>query len=231
MPAANIYKTPVGEYTDKMHEIQKRLLKLAENNDLSRIPLREIAVMIRNESMSPGVLQHHFAQLEKKKLLFVDRKSKTQRLGSDLRDGRFYTIPIVGMASCGPASQFADEAVEGYLNISKNSLKAKGKLFAIRAVGKSMDSAHVPTPNGQTAPINDGDYVVVDTSYIAVDDNVGKYIISIINGLANIKKLAKRTYDYALVSESSDMSAYPPIVIHEDDDYLINGRVIAVVEG
>ncbi len=214
-----------------MHEIQKRLLKLAENGDLSRIPLREIAAMIGNESMSPGVLQHHFAQLEKKKLLFIDRKAKTQRLGSDLRDDRFYVIPIVGMASCGPANQFADEAIEGYLSISKNSLKAKGELFAVRAGGKSMNNACVPTPNGLTAPIDDGDYAIVDTSYISVDENVGKYIISIINGLANIKKLAKRAYDYALVSESTNMSAYPPIIIHENDDYLINGRVVAVVKG
>jgi SOS-response transcriptional repressor LexA len=213
-----------------MHEIQKQLLKLAENHDLSRIPLREIAAMVGKESMSPGVLQHHFAQLEKKKLLFVDRKTKTQQLGSDLRDDRFYVIPIVGMASCGPANQFADEAVEGYLNISKNSLKAKGQLFAVRAVGKSMDSARIPTPNGLTASIDDGDYVIVDTSYIAVEDNIGKYVISIINGLANIKKLAKRAYDYALVSESTDSSAYPPIVIHKEDNYLINGRVIAVVK-
>lgn len=214
-----------------MNETQEQLLKLAEKNNLSRIPLRSIAEMLGKPSMSPGVLQHHFAQLEKKKLLFVDRKAKIQQLGSDMRDDRFHVIPIVGMASCGPANQFADEAIEGYLNISKSSLKVKGKLFAVRAAGESMNDAQVPTPNGLTAPIDNGDYAIVDTSYADVDENVGKYVVSIINGLANIKKLAKRAYDYALVSESTNSSSYPPIVIHEDDDYLINGRVIAVVKG
>jgi len=214
-----------------MHAIQRQLLELAEQNDLSRIPLRVIAAMLGNEAMSPGVLQHHFAQLEKKKLLFIDRKTKTQMLGSDLRDSQqFYAIPIVGMASCGPANQFADEAVEGYLNVSKSSLAAKGELFAVRVVGNSMNDAHIPTPNGLTAPLEDGDFAVVDTSYKAVDENLGRYIVSIIKGLANIKRLAKRAYDYALLSESTDMSAYPPIIIGENDNYLINGRVVMVIK-
>jgi SOS-response transcriptional repressor LexA len=215
-----------------MHKIQERLLKLAESNDLSRIPLREIAAMLGNGSMSPGVLQHHFAQLEKKKLLFVDRKTKTQQLGSNVEDERFYTIPIVGMASCGPANSFADESIEGYLSVSKKSIVAiHGQPVAVRASGDSMNNARIPTPNGSTAPLESGDYAIVDTGYTDVDRNLGKYIVSIINGMANIKKLLKRDYDYALVSESTDMSAYPPIVIDESDDYLINGRVVAVVKG
>ena len=135
------------------------------------------------------------------------------------------------MASCGVATQFADETIDGYLNISKNIIKPRGKLFALRAVGESMNNADAPTINGTTTPIEDGDFVIVDTSYLTVDENIGKYVVSVINGLANIKKLAKRTYDYALLSESTDMSSHPPIVIHEDDNYLINGRVVTVIKG
>lgn len=214
-----------------MNEIQERLLDLASKNDLSQISLRKTAKMIGNESMSPGVLQYHFTQLEKKKLLLIDRKAKIQRLGSEAVDERFYNIPILGMASCGAATQFADEVIEGYLNVSKNSLKSRGGLFAVRAVGDSMNSASVPTINNMTSSIEDGDFVIVDTSYLTVDENISEYVVSVINGLANIKKLAKRAYDYALLSESKDMSAYPPIIIHEDDDYLINGRVVTVVKG
>ncbi len=215
-----------------MHEVQEKILELARDSDLSRIPLRKLAEQIGRPDMSPGVLQHHFAQLEKKKLLFVDRKAKTQQLGGRVDDGRFYTIPIVGMASCGPANAFADEAVEGYLTISRNSIPAiKGVAFAVRASGRSMNKAAIPTPNGRTAPLDDGDYAVVDTNYNDLSSNQGKYVVSIINGLANIKKLAIRDYDIALLSESTDSASYPPIVVSEDDDYLINGRVIAVVKG
>lgn len=198
---------------------------------MSRIPLRKIAELLGKPHISPGVLQHHFAQLEKKQLLFIDRRAKTQRIGASLTDDRLYAIPIVGMASCGPANQFADEAVEGYLHISKNSLKHKGELFAVRASGNSMNDAKIVTPNGKKASLHDGDYAIVDTAYTSVDDNIGRYVVSIINGMANIKKLARRDYDFALISESANMEQYPPIVIHEDDDYLVNGRVVMVVKG
>lgn len=215
-----------------MHKIQEDLLKLAEARDLSRIPLREIAKLIEREGLSPGVLQHHFSQLEKKKLLFIDRKAKTQKLGSTIEDDRFYTIPILGMASCGPANSFADESVEGYLNVSKNSIVAiKGDPFAIRASGDSMNKAQIPTPSGQKAPLENGDYAIVDTGYQELSTNQGKYIVSVINGMANIKKLVSRAYDIALLSESTHQDAYPPIIVHENDDYLINGRVVAVVKG
>lgn len=214
-----------------MHEIQEKLLTLAQDSDLSRISLRKIAGLLDQPSMSPGVLQHHFAQLEKKKLLFIDRKTKTQQLGGRVKDSRFYTIPIVGMASCGPANTFADEATEGYLTVSKNSIATiKGKAFAVRASGSSMNRAHIPAPNGSTAPLEDGDYAIVDTAYTDLESNKGKYVVSIINGLANIKKLTVRSYDIALLSESTDPPAYPPIIVDENDDYLINGRVIAVVK-
>lgn len=215
-----------------MHEIQERLVELARDYDLSRIPLRMVANMLGKDSMSPGVLQHHFAQLEKKGLLYIDRKAKTQRLGTQVDDDRFYKIPIIGAASCGPANSFGDESIEGYINISKNSVpRIKGDAFAVRATGGSMNRAEIPTPNGSVAPLEDGDYAIVDTGYTELDGNKGKYIVSIINGMANIKKLTMRQYDIALMSESTDQAAYPPIIIHEDDDYMINGRVVAVVKG
>lgn len=214
-----------------MHQTQEHLLRFAEQHDLSKIPLRKIAEMLNKPGMSPGVLQHHFSQLEKKSLLFVDRKTKTQQLGAEESDKRFYSIPIVGAASCGPANQLADERVEGYLTVSKNVVTKNGKLFAVRAVGDSMNNAKVRTPSGDKAPIKDGDYAIVDTSLIAIEDNLNKYVVSIINSMANIKRLTKREYDYALISESLSQSSYPPIIIHQDDDCVINGQVIAVVKG
>ena len=214
-----------------MHQIQERLLQLAEQHDLSKIPLRKIASMLDKADMSPGVLQHHFSQLEKKGLLFVDRKVKTQQLGSRQNDDRFYSIPIVGAASCGPANELADEQIEGYLTISKSVISKSGPLFAVRAVGESMNNAKVKTLGGSRAPIEDGDYAIVDTGLISVEGNLNKYVVSIINGMANIKRLVNRRYDYALISESTNQSGYPPIIIHENDDYIINGQVVAVVKG
>jgi hypothetical protein len=104
-----------------MHETQEQLLELARQRDLSRTPLREIAKLIDEETLSPGVLQHHFRQLEKKGLLYIDRKAKTQRFGEDVCDTRFYSIPIVGAANCGQADIVAEESIEGYIKMSRNS--------------------------------------------------------------------------------------------------------------
>jgi SOS-response transcriptional repressor LexA len=103
-------------------------------------------------------------------------------------------------------------------------------LIAVRASGNSMNDAQVLTAGGRKAPINDGDYVIVDRQQLSLQDNINKYVLSIIGGMANIKKLVHREYDIALLSESTDQKAYPPIIIHEGDDYLVNGRVIQVVE-
>lgn len=214
-----------------MNEVQKALLELARKKDLSQISLREAAALIGRPGMSPGVLQHHFSQLQKKKLLFIDRKSRTQRLGSDDSDDRFYTIPILGTASCGPATQFADEAIEGYLTISKKSLREKGPLFALRATGNSMNRAEIPTLSGEKAGVSEGDYVIVERTNGDIESSLGKYVLSIINGLANIKKLVRRDYDYALLSETTESVFHPPIIIHKEDNFIINGRIIAVVKG
>lgn len=92
--------------------IQDELLKLSKDNDLSRIPLRKIADMLGKSSMSPGHLQHHFSMLDKRGLLFIDRKKKLQRHGdvlmkvSVMPDGRsmafipFKNYKIVDVDGC-----------------------------------------------------------------------------------------------------------------------------------
>lgn len=218
-------------YNGFMHEIQEKIMKLAQSRDLSNISLRELGVLIKGKEISPGILQHHFSQLEKKGLLFIDRKTKTQRIGTDVTDERFYNVPIVGAANCGDANIVAEENVEGYLKISRNKLRnVSDNLIAVRAAGDSMNDAKIPVGKKQTTVINDGDYVIIDRQPVSLEDNLkNKYVLSIIGGMANIKKLTKRQFDIALLSESKDQKKYPPIIISEGDDYLINGRVVQVV--
>ena len=76
--------------------------------------------------------------------------------------------------------------------------------------------------------IDDGDYVLVDTE----DKNAksGDYVLSIINGMANIKKYAEDTQNRQIILSSESKNYFPPIYIHEDDDYLINGKVVDVLK-
>jgi len=80
--------------------------------------------------------------------------------------------------------------------------------------------------NGKS--IEDGDFVIIDSTQI--DPNNNDYVVSIIDGMANIKKFRfdKENSRIALTSESTQ--DYPPIFIHESDNYKINGKVVDVVK-
>jgi SOS-response transcriptional repressor LexA len=99
--------------------------------------------------------------------------------------------------------------------------------FAVKAVGNSMNQALV---NGES--INDGDYVIVDNKQRSIEEYNNKYVLSVISGMSNIKRLViDRLNDrIQLLSESSD--SYPPIYIHEEDfgEYMVNGLVTDVVK-
>ena len=212
-----------------MHEIQTKLLALAGRKDLSRLTLKEMAEMIGEKGMNPSLIQYHLERLEKRGLLFVDKKARKQTFAQDAKN--LHMIPIVGTANCGPASVYAIEDVQGHLPLSKSvHLPHADKCVAVIASGDSMNNARVLTPAGAglKASIRSGDYVIVDTSDKSMEQG---YVLSVIDGMANIKRLVKRTYDIALISESTYEDLYPPIIITPEDDYMINGRVVMVCEG
>jgi SOS-response transcriptional repressor LexA len=212
-----------------MHETQKKLLELARERDLSRIPLRSIAEIIGHEPQ-PAVIKHHLKQLEKKGLLVLDKVTKTQRLYGQAEDERVVQIPVLGAANCGEALTVADDKIEGFIDVSARTLRRRApSLIALRTLGDSMNKAQVPTGSGGKAPIEEGDYVIVDTDTASFVDLDGEYVVSIVNGMANIKKLLMREHDIALVSEST--RGYPPIVIDtSEQNYFLNGRVVQVIK-
>ena len=56
--------------------------------------------------------------------------------------------------------------------------------------------------------------------------------MSVINGLANIKKYIADTERRRITLISESKSFFPPIYLHEDDlsDYLVNGKVVTVIK-
>ena len=211
-----------------MHHIQKKLLELAKTNNLAECTLRRTAELIGDPDMSPGQVQHHLLQLEKRNLLFINRKNKTQRLESPVEDDRFVLVPIVGSASCGPALNYAEEYYEGFLRISKQLLgkqttQLKNRYMAVKADGESMNNARI---GKSKQPINNGDFVLVDVTQKCVED--GDYVLSIIGGMANIKRLKKHEEYISLESESLTPERFPPIIVDQSENYMINGKVIAV---
>lgn len=206
-----------------MHSLQKKLLKLINEKNIGNLTLRQIAEL--TEERLPQKIKHHLSQLERKGFILVDKKNKKiVRVDAKIKKGDlFVSVPIVGFANCGPATIYADQNIEGYLKISKRFMSKKKNIFAIKAEGSSMNKANIAGKN-----IESGDYVIIDSEKISPNDN--DYVLSIIDGLANIKKYRLDAKNSRIVLLSESTKEYPPIFIHENDDFLINGKIIDVIK-
>lgn len=197
-------------------------MELQSLNDLT---LREIGELI--DEGSAQKIKHHLEQLERRGLVVIDKHNRTiTRVDQGLnRKTGIVQIPIYGAASCGPAERAADQYIEGFLSISSRILPKIRGLFAIRAVGHSMNKANIDGEN-----IEDGDYVLIDGDDREPRD--GDYVLSVVGGVANIKKflLDKKRKHVILMSEST--GDFPPIYLDPKDvtDYIINGHVVKVVK-
>lgn len=210
-----------------MHVIQQKLLRLVETYNLGNMALRDIGKIINEDH--PQLIKHHLEQLEKKGLITWDKEQKTI-----LRSGNnpgistnidFVVIPVLGAANCGEAQVYANQNIEGHIKVSRTLLKGRTWSFAIRAIGSSMNKANI-----ESKSIEDGDYVIVDPRDRDIRSN--DYVLSIIDDMANIKKILI-DYDHnqiVLRSESTDH--FPPIFLDASEglQYFVNGKVIQVIK-
>ncbi|MFA5431748.1 MAG: S24 family peptidase [Candidatus Paceibacterota bacterium] len=212
-----------------MHFIQEKLINLADNYNLSDLTLRKIGELV-HEPNSPQKIKHHINQLISRGLLVMSPDGKKiKKVKAGLNKSGLVSLPILGSANCGQALIFADEKIEGYLKISLSLLRkdliSKAKeIFVLKAVGNSLNRAVVDGKN-----IEDGDFVIVEKGSIVRN---GDYIVSIIDGVANIKKfyIDKSNNQIILMSESNQ--DFPPIYISKEDQdsYLICGKVVGVMK-
>ncbi|MFA6306622.1 MAG: S24 family peptidase [Patescibacteria group bacterium] len=208
-----------------LHPIQEKLLKIVSKINMEKMSLRDIGLLV--DESHPQKISHHLSQLEKKGFIEIDKKTGEARLiNSEIKQGvsEIVAVPIYGGADCGEAKIIAEENLEGYLRISRRLIGKVKNIFAVRAQGPSMNRAKV---NG-VQTIEDGDYVLVDPDN--KNPRNGDYVLSVIEGCANIKKFFwdKREDQIALVSESSEN--FKPIYIHADDNYMINGLIKNVIK-
>lgn len=206
-----------------MHPIQEKMLKLIDQKNLSNMTLRDIGELIKEPL--PQKVKHHLEQLEKKGFIKYDRKNKIiLRIKTHNKAfSPFISVAVIGSANCGPATIFANENIEGYLKISKNILNKCKNVFAIKAQGLSMNKASI---NGQC--IEDGDYLIIDSDYRSPKN--GDVVLSVIDDMANIKKYIFDEENNQIVLVSQSTKDIPPIYVHEDDSFMINGKVIQVIK-
>lgn len=208
-----------------MHRLQQAILELATKKPLEGMTLREIGDHIGEKH--PQKIKHHLNQLRAKGILVSGDKPRAVKIGTVRGKGqtKMLSIPILGAANCGDPREFAIENLEGYLTVSPSMVPKKKRLFAVQAVGTSMNQANI-----EGKSIEDGDYVIVDPE--AKTPKNGDYVLSVIAGSANIKRFCKdkETGQVVLISESAQ--ELPPIYIHPNDfaDYMVNGKVLQVIK-
>jgi len=206
-----------------MHQIQESLLNLIKRENVGSLTLREIGSKIQEKF--PQKIKHHLDQLEKKGFIRQDRgKNIVEYIDhAQTKLSNLISVPIMGTANCGPATIFATENIENYLKISPTLLRRHKNIFAIKAQGLSMNKAVI-----EGKRIEDGDYLIIDS-----DDTYpqnGDIILSVIDNMANVKRYVWDEDNEQVVLVSDSTSDIPPIYIHSDDQFIINGKVVQVIK-
>lgn len=133
------------------------------------------------------------------------------------------SIPVLGSANAGPAILFAEENIEGYLKVLTTLINKKDSIFALRVEGDSMNKSKIEGKN-----LNEGDFVLIDSEYN--NPKNGDYVLSVIDGCANLKKFERnKTGEVMLISESSNPK-HKPIYISSEDNFMINGKIVNVIK-
>jgi SOS-response transcriptional repressor LexA len=211
-----------------MHKTQKELLKFSKKYDFGNMSYRKIGelVGVKNAQM----VKHHLLQLQKKNFIVLNKKERVmERIAQGIsRKSGLSSFPVLGAADCGVATKIADDQyVRGNIRVSSKLVPYKKGMFAVQADGFSMNNAKIGPAKRSIEP---GDYVIVDGNVKTPES--GEYVLSVIDGLANIKKffLDKENQQVMLVSEST--KDYPPIVIDESeiDQYVLSGKVVEVIK-
>ena len=183
---------------------------------------------------SPQKIKHHLLQLQKKGFLAIDRARGMMNRSSSTPDwavgllrktSKLFSIPIVGMANCGPATIFAEQNFQGFLRVSSKLVgrqKPDG-LYAVKADGFSMNKAEI---NGRR--IEDGDFVIVDSrdKVVASKD----VVLAIIDDRATIKRFVDDRENGQVVLKADSSYDYAPIHLHPSDDFSISGKVVGVIK-
>jgi SOS-response transcriptional repressor LexA len=206
-----------------MHPIQAKLVDLLKDQGSVPLKLREIGRKIWE--IHPQTVKNHIDALEATGKI-VKRNGFIVLNQPELSEGDFVNVPFYGLATCGSPRIQVDDAA-WFIKLSRRLLPT-GSLedyFLVKAVWNSMDQAAIWKYKKH---IEDGDLVLVNQNNTELQD--GAYVITIIEGCANIKKskIDKEAGRIALLSESSD--EYYPIILYPDDNYQIKWTVEDVIK-
>ncbi|MFH0856852.1 MAG: transcriptional repressor LexA, partial [bacterium] len=158
--------------------------------------------------------------LEEKGLIKRNSKSRGIELAGQNIENSLVDVPILGTASAGAPTFFAEENIEGFLKISRRLVRG-GNHFAVRVSGNSMNEAII-----RDKKIRNGDYIIINPDDKNYRNN--DRVLVAIDGLATAKKFKKIDKStIGLFPESSDIK-YKPIYITLKDESIICGKIVDI---
>jgi len=210
-----------------MHPTQQKILNLASVVKINKKNPRIIARLIDIEN--PQNITHHIEQLIRKGYISItddgDVKIEKQNYSET---SQLFQLPICGSANAGPAVDFAEEKIEGYLAVPSGEIGRANKsgLFVVKVDGDSLNDAK----DLRGGPAETGDYAVIDENNKSPIN--GDYVLSIIDGLANLKRFYDDRENNRIILKSESKMETKPIYIQGEyfQDYMINGVILMIIK-
>jgi repressor LexA len=215
---------------DKLTKRQEKVLNLIrdfflQNNQAPS--LGELQEMLGFKSKR-GVVNHLIALENKGYIIRTSEPRGIQILDSQDDDNNIVYeyligIPIFGYANAGTPLAVAEEDWIGKIKVDKSILgkKSNKELFALIVKGTSMNKRVL---EGET--IEDGKYIVIDKD---AEVQEGDTVVAIIDNSATVKNISFKNDDMVVLYPESNDSKHQPIYIDSNSDFLINGKVIKVL--
>ena len=196
---------------ENLTDIQRSVLQYVQNRlteDHRPPTVRE--VMRHFKWNSPQSARKHLLALEEKGYLErEDRTARGLKVSGDSSGG--LSIPILGKVAAG-MPLLAEENREGTMVVDQAMARGGRNLFALTVRGDSMINAHILS----------GDKVIVQQTTHA---SPGEIVVALIEGEATVKTF-RRTASKVVLEPANPK--YKDIVVNEDQDFRIIGKVVGV---
>lgn len=197
------------EITDRQKEILDFIQDYVDFNGYPPT-YREIGKQF-NIASTFGVKRHIDALVKKGFLNNTNNSSRTLSLVVNNNPIQVVEIPVVGRVAAGQPI-LAQENIEGTFSIDKSFLGSHNQCFGLKVRGDSMINAG----------ILEGDLVIIQPQKEAVN---GEIVVALIGDEATMKRYVVEENKIFLVPENEK---YEAIVIENDEDFSIIGKVIGV---
>lgn len=179
-------------------------------------------------SSKRGVVNHLLA-LENKGYIIRSSEPRGIQLLDETDDSNLeyeylIGIPIFGYANAGTPLVLAEEEALGVLKVDRNLIGKKSKkgLFGLIVKGDSMNEREL-----DGIKVEEGKYLIVDKKSEVQE---GDLVVAVIDNSATVKNISLKTNDMVVLYPESNNPKHQPIYIDSDSDFLINGKVVKVLD-